>query len=39
MPCGTTPDDGLPLALQIIGRWHDDRYILDVAGLVETALG
>lgn len=39
MPCGTTPDDGLPLALQIIGRWHDDRYILDIAGLVETALG
>ncbi|GGB44182.1 glutamyl-tRNA amidotransferase subunit A [Tistrella bauzanensis] len=39
MPCGTTPDDHLPIGLQIIGRWHDDHFILDVAGLVEALDG
>jgi len=37
MPCGMT--DGLPVGLQLVGRWHDDRYLLDIAGLLEAALG
>jgi aspartyl-tRNA(Asn)/glutamyl-tRNA(Gln) amidotransferase subunit A len=37
MPCGKTPE-GLPIALQIIGRWHRDRQVLAAAGLLEAAL-
>lgn len=37
MPCGTTRG-GLPIGLQIAGRWHDDRFILSVARLLEAAL-
>ena len=38
MPCGRTTE-GLPVGLQIMGRWYADRMILDVAGLLETLLG
>ncbi len=38
MPCGTTAD-GLPVGLQIVTNWYQDRYLLAVASLIETALG
>ncbi|WP_431512116.1 amidase [Variovorax sp. DAIF25] len=38
MPCGRSAI-GLPIGLQLVGRWYDDHYLLDVAGLVEQALG
>lgn len=38
MPCGRTAV-GLPVGLQIMGRWYADRMILDVAGLLEKMLG
>ena len=38
MPCGLTTE-GLPVGLQLVGRWHDDRYLLSVAHLVEQLLG
>ncbi len=38
MPCGRSAI-GLPIGLQFVGRWYDDHYLLDVAGLVEQALG
>ena len=28
---------GLPIGLQLVGRWHDDRLLLDVAALLERA--
>ncbi|GHF39365.1 amidase [Seohaeicola zhoushanensis] len=37
MPCGKT-SEGLPVGLQIMGRWYSDRTILDVARLLEEAL-
>jgi aspartyl-tRNA(Asn)/glutamyl-tRNA(Gln) amidotransferase subunit A len=37
MPCGVTAR-GLPIGLQIIGRWHADRFLLDVALQLETRL-
>jgi aspartyl-tRNA(Asn)/glutamyl-tRNA(Gln) amidotransferase subunit A len=37
MPCGMAAH-GLPVGLQLVGRWHEDRYLLDVAGKLETAL-
>ena len=38
MPCGRSAI-GLPIGLQLVGRWYDDHYLLDVAALVEQALG
>ncbi|WP_102224164.1 amidase [Acidimangrovimonas sediminis] len=38
MPCGTTAE-GLPISLQILSHWHQERLILDVAELVESLLG
>ena len=38
MPCGLS-SDGLPIGLQLVGRWHDDAYLLDVAARIESALG
>jgi len=38
MPCGRTAK-GLPIGLQLVGRWHDDWYLLGVAHLVEQMLG
>lgn len=37
IPCGHTKI-GLPVGLQILTRWYQDRYLLAVAGLVETCL-
>ena len=37
LPCGKTAE-GLPIALQIVGRWHADRRVLAAAGLLEAAL-
>jgi aspartyl-tRNA(Asn)/glutamyl-tRNA(Gln) amidotransferase subunit A len=37
MPCGRTAS-GLPIGLQIVGRWHEDRHLLGVGAFVETAL-
>ncbi|MBN8755895.1 MULTISPECIES: amidase [Variovorax] len=38
MPCGKSTN-GLPIGLQLAGRWYDDDYLLAIAGLVEQALG
>ena len=38
MPCGKSAN-GLPIGLQLAGRWYDDDYLLAIAGLVERALG
>jgi len=38
MPCGTS-SLGLPIGLQLAGRWHDDRFLLGVATLLEARLG
>lgn len=38
LPCGKTPT-GLPIALQIVGRWHADERVLSAAALIEAALG
>ncbi len=35
MPCGKTKT-GLPIALQIVGRWCADRRVLSAAALLET---
>lgn len=37
IPCGYT-SEGLPVGLQIAGRWFDEAYILDVAEIVERSL-
>ena len=36
-PCGRTAG-GLPIGLQIVGRWHDDARILALGAAVETLL-
>ena len=36
VPCGFTPD-GLPAALQIVGRWHADTLVLQAAAALEQA--
>jgi aspartyl-tRNA(Asn)/glutamyl-tRNA(Gln) amidotransferase subunit A len=38
MPCGSN-SIGLPIGLQLAGRWHDDRYLLGIASLLEGRLG
>jgi aspartyl-tRNA(Asn)/glutamyl-tRNA(Gln) amidotransferase subunit A len=35
MPCGWTAT-GLPIGLQLIGRWHQEDFILNVAALLES---
>jgi aspartyl-tRNA(Asn)/glutamyl-tRNA(Gln) amidotransferase subunit A len=37
MPCGLSAN-GLPIGLQLVGRWHDDAFLLDVAARLEGAL-
>ncbi|MCA0423281.1 MAG: amidase [Proteobacteria bacterium] len=32
MPCGFAAN-GLPIGLQLVGRWHEDRFLLDIAEL------
>lgn len=36
VPCGFT-DDGLPVGVQIVGRWHDDFGVLQIARAFEQA--
>jgi aspartyl-tRNA(Asn)/glutamyl-tRNA(Gln) amidotransferase subunit A len=36
VPCGFT-SDGLPAALQIVGRWHADTRVLQAAAAFEHA--
>jgi aspartyl-tRNA(Asn)/glutamyl-tRNA(Gln) amidotransferase subunit A len=36
LPCGWT-EERMPIGLQLVGRWHDDRFLLDVAERLETA--
>lgn len=38
LPCGFTPE-GLPLGLQIVGRFRDDAALLRAASLFEAATG
>lgn len=37
MPCGLS-QGGLPIGLQLVGRWHEDAYLLDVAARLEAFL-
>ena len=37
MPCGIS-SLGLPIGLQLVGRWHEDAYLLDVAADLETSI-
>jgi aspartyl-tRNA(Asn)/glutamyl-tRNA(Gln) amidotransferase subunit A len=37
MPCGRSAG-GLPIGLQLCGRWHEDWRLLDVAARVERLL-
>ncbi|MBU3732406.1 MAG: amidase [Beijerinckiaceae bacterium] len=37
MPCGISKE-GLPIGLQLVGQWHQDAFLLDVAGQLERAL-
>ena len=36
VPCGFT-SEGLPVALQVVGRWHADRLVLQAAAACEQA--
>jgi aspartyl-tRNA(Asn)/glutamyl-tRNA(Gln) amidotransferase subunit A len=38
MPCGLS-EGGLPIGLQLVGRWHEDGYLLAIAARLEAALG
>jgi amidase len=38
VPAGFTPE-GLPVGLQIVGRHHDDRGVLEIAHAFEKAGG
>jgi aspartyl-tRNA(Asn)/glutamyl-tRNA(Gln) amidotransferase subunit A len=35
LPCGWT-EERLPIGLQLVGRWHDEAFLLDVAERLET---
>jgi aspartyl-tRNA(Asn)/glutamyl-tRNA(Gln) amidotransferase subunit A len=37
MPCGNSAL-GLPIGLQLAGRWYDDRYLLGIGALLEARL-
>jgi aspartyl-tRNA(Asn)/glutamyl-tRNA(Gln) amidotransferase subunit A len=37
LPCGLSTE-GLPIGLQLVGRWHTDDYVLDVAEKLEGAM-
>lgn len=38
MPCGKSAL-GLPIGIQLAGRWYDDNYLLGIAALLEAHLG
>lgn len=35
LPCGMSRS-GLPIGLQLVGRWHEDGYLLDLASALEV---
>jgi aspartyl-tRNA(Asn)/glutamyl-tRNA(Gln) amidotransferase subunit A len=37
MPCGLTRD-GLPVGLQLVARWNEDRFLLETAARFEEAI-
>jgi aspartyl-tRNA(Asn)/glutamyl-tRNA(Gln) amidotransferase subunit A len=37
LPCGLTRA-GLPIGLQLVGRWFEDSYLIDVASQLEASL-
>lgn len=37
LPCGRS-SEGLPIGLQLVASWNADRYLLDVAAQLQTAL-
>lgn len=37
IPCGLS-QEGLPIGLQIVGRWHEDAGVFDTAQVFETVL-
>ncbi|MBQ0820163.1 amidase [Microvirga sp. HBU67558] len=37
LPCGLT-QGGLPIGLQLVGRWFEDDYLIDVASRLEASL-
>ena len=37
LPCERSKE-GLPIGLQLVGRWHEDDYVLDVAEKLEETL-
>jgi aspartyl-tRNA(Asn)/glutamyl-tRNA(Gln) amidotransferase subunit A len=36
LPCGWT-EERLPIGLQLVGRWHDDAFLLDLAERLKAA--
>ncbi|WP_439499178.1 amidase [Bosea sp. (in: a-proteobacteria)] len=38
LPCGLS-QAGLPIGLQLVGRWHEDAYLLDITARLEAVLG
>ena len=38
VPAGRTPS-GLPVGVQLVGRWHDEDRLFDFAAAIEDALG
>lgn len=36
IPCGRNAE-GLPIGLQLVGRWHEDSYLLDAAAQLQEA--
>jgi aspartyl-tRNA(Asn)/glutamyl-tRNA(Gln) amidotransferase subunit A len=38
MPCGRSVG-GLPIGLQLAGRWYDDGYLLGIAAMIESLVG
>jgi aspartyl-tRNA(Asn)/glutamyl-tRNA(Gln) amidotransferase subunit A len=37
LPCGVSKE-GLPIGLQLVGRWHEDDYLLDLAEKLEETM-
>jgi Asp-tRNA(Asn)/Glu-tRNA(Gln) amidotransferase A subunit family amidase len=37
MPCGLSRD-GLPVGLQLVARWNEDRFLLEIASRFEEAI-
>ena len=37
MPCGLTRE-GLPVGLQLVARWNEDRFLLEIAARLEEAI-